>query len=121
MKRALNGKPSLGTYLHEERMRQGRTQRDVCGNVLSNGYVGQIEQDKISDVSVGKLLQLCKRYGISPITVLVEVYGYEPEPSVVDPEAQRIGEMVLGLPDRTRDDMIGWIAFQTERYHTPQE
>ena len=66
MKRALNGKPSLGTYLHEERMRQGRTQRDVCGNVLSNGYVGQIEQDKISDVSVGKLLQLCNAMAYHP-------------------------------------------------------
>lgn len=121
MKRILDGKPSLGAYLYQERMRQGRTQRDVCGDVLSNGYVGQIELGKISDVSVGKLLQLCERYGISPITVLVDVYGYEPEPGVVDPKAQQIGEMVLGLPDKPRDDMLGWIAFQSERYQTPQE
>jgi len=114
-------RPSLGEYLREIRETQRRTQRDVCSDVLSNGYVGQIEQGKIRDVSVGKLLQLCERYDISPITVLKDVYGFELGQDVVDPRAQQIGEMVFSLPEKARDDMLGWIAFQAERHRTPQE
>lgn len=118
----LHGKrPLFGVFLREERERQGRTQRDVCGDVLSNGYVGQVEQGKISDVSVTKFLQLCGQYGVSPITVLTEVYGCELEPGVINPKAQQIGETVLGLPDKPRDDMLGWIAFQAKKYQSPQE
>lgn len=112
--------PTLGAFLRVERERQGRTQRDVCGNVLSNGYVGQVEQGKIHDVSVTRFLRICEQYGISPITVLREVYGHE-EPEVIDPRAQQIGETVLGLPGKPRDDMLGWIAFQAKKYQTPQE
>lgn len=114
-------RPSLGTYLRDERERQHRSQRDVGGDVLSNGYVGQVEQGKICDVTVTKFLQLCEQYGVSPITVLGEVYGYKPEPDIIDPRAQEIGEAVLGLPDGPRGDMLGWIAFQAEKHRSPQE
>lgn len=114
-------RPSLGAYLSEARKIQGRSQREVGGDVLSNGYVGQVEQGKIGDVSVTKFLLLCQRYGVSPLTVLDEVYGYKPESDVFDPIAQEIGETVLALPDTPRDDMLGWISFQAEKHQVSQE
>jgi len=107
--------PLLGDYLRNAREAQGKTQRNMCGYGLAPGYVGQVEQGKISDVSVAKFLLLCKSYGVSPIAALQDVYGYAPEPDVHDSTAQQIGEKVLGLPENARSDMLGWIDFQAEK------
>lgn len=108
-----SARPRLGEYLRDQRVQQGLNQTEVGTRIgLSMSSISEFERFAYKlDPTVSRFLAICKGYNVSPIDVLVEVYGV-PTEHTTDQEALEIGRKVLFLDPVSRDLTIQWIDQQ---------
>ena len=103
-------KISLGQFLKKARNDKGYTLRDVEDlTEISNGYLSQLEGDKIKQPSPVWLNKLADHYEV-PYTTLLSLAGY-PVPNEENLDTSSLSARIGAVTQSEEDDLVDYLTF----------